>query len=161
MSNTLLNNCLYIFNGTICIPGIIMFSYYLCTNLDNKSLDIINCRQMLFLSFITMINSIICLACTKKYKYIGFNTTLALFVYKSYNIIYISNMCNINNNSIWYYYIFCLILNGINIVTYIIALIQYTVTRKQLKIININDDTINENIYENTMYDVHNNLIND
>ena len=158
MSNTLLNNCLYIFNGTICIPGIILFSYYLYTNLDNKSLDILNCRQMLFLSFVTMINSMICLACTKKYKYIGFNTTFALFIYKCYNIIYISNVCNIINNSIWYYYIYCLILNGINIVTYIIALIQYT-QRNQLKITNINEDTVYENIYENSIYDVNNNLL--
>ena len=155
MSYTLLNNCLYIFNGTICIPGIILFSYYLYTNLDNKSLDILNCRQMLFLSFVTMINSMLCLACTKKYKYIGFNTTFALFIYKCYNIIYISNMCNINNNSIWYYYIYCLILNGINIVTYIIALIQYTHQRNQLKITNINEDTV----YENSIYDVNNNLL--
>jgi len=131
MKNNIIDNCLYIFNFLICIPGIILFLYYFIHNIMPN-----NCQQLFVLSLITLINSLLCLAFVKELKIIGWLTTISIFIYKSYNIVDISNNCIINNKTILYYYVFTLIVNGINIILYLIAFINY-MTKK--KIITINN----------------------
>ena len=118
-----LEKLLYLINVLIFIIGTVFFSYYSLNDFGNKTIIELNCGDMYYLTFMGMINSIICLLTINNLKLIGFLTTCGLFGYNTYNISTISLNCNLANNMVWYYYIFTLILNGYNILLYITLLI--------------------------------------
>jgi hypothetical protein len=91
----------------------------------------------------------------KNLKYIGFLTTIGIFSYNSYNIEYISSKCILNGNIVWFYYLYCIIINGINIFIYLLAFLEYIRMKKINKINIINENT--EYIEQNLVYDNDNN----
>jgi hypothetical protein len=157
MTNTI-NYTLYFFNSMILLFGVILFSYYSNTNIHNKTLVDLNCGDTYFLSFMTLVNSIVCLASIQYIKMIGSITTIAIFSYNSYNIKNISSECIIISNNVWYYYLFSIIVNGFNILIYLLSLLVYIRNKKKNKVYIVNYNT-NENIEQNRIYDVNNNLL--
>jgi hypothetical protein len=122
---------LYFFNSIIFILGVLLFSYYSNSEIHNKTLVELNCGQTYFLSFISLTNSIICLFLLNKITSIGFLTTSLLYSYKIYNIHNISKQCVLNGNMVWFYYLYCIICNTINIFFYILAFIEYLRLKKR------------------------------
>jgi hypothetical protein len=104
----------------------------------------------------TVINSILSLLSIKYFKYIGFVTTVSIFSYNSYNIEYIASICILNGNVVWLYYLYGIIINGINIFIYLFAFLDYVRIKKN-KINVINDDHIEHNL----IYDVNNENVNE
>jgi hypothetical protein len=155
MSN-IINWSLYFLNSLVLISGLILFSYYSDTEIHNKTLVELNCGQTYFLSFMTVINSIFSLLTIKYCKYIGFVTTVSIFSYNSYNIEYIASKCILNGNIVWLYYLYGIIINGINIFIYLFAFLDYVRIKKNNKINVINDDHIEHNL----IYDVNNETVN-
>lgn len=156
MSN-IFNYTLYFFNSIVLLFGIILFSYYSDTNIHNKTLIELNCGEIYFLSFMTLISAIINLLTIKYIKYIGFITTLSIFSYNIYNIKNITSKCIINSNTVWYYYLFSIIINGFNIFIYLLSLLEYIRNKKNNKVYIV--DNTNENIEQNVVYDINNNLL--
>jgi hypothetical protein len=150
------NFSLYFLNSLVLISGLILFSYYSDTEIHNKTLVELNCDQTYFLSFMALINSILSLLTIEYFKYIGFVSTLSIFSYNSYNMEYISSKCILNGNIVWLYYLYCIIINGINIFIYLFTFLDYIRIKKFNKINVINDD----NIEHNLMYDVNNESVN-
>jgi hypothetical protein len=157
MTHNIINYSLYFLNSLVLVVGLILFSYYSDTSIHNKTLVELNCGQTYFLSFMTIINSIVCLMTIKYLKYIGFLTTIGIFSYNSYNIEYISSKCILNGNIVWFYYLYCIIINGINIFIYLVAFLEYIRMKKINKINIINEN--NEYIEQNLVYDVNNNSL--
>ena len=119
---------LYLCNSISVIFGI-LFMIYSIQYLTDKELY---CDNLYFLSIMIIINSIICLVSIKKYKIIGFITTLLLFIYNIYNIIVIP--C-ILKDYIYNSYILVIIMNVITILVYIVF---YTKTRT-IKVDELNE----------------------
>jgi hypothetical protein len=142
----------------ILLFGVILVSYYSNTNNHNKTLVELNCGDTYFLSFMTLVNSIVCLASIQYIKMLGSITTIAIFSYNSYNIKNISSECIIISNNVWYYYLFSIIVNGFNILIYLLSLLVYIRNKKKNKVYIVNYNT-NENIEQNRIYDVNNNLL--
>ena len=155
--STIVNYTLYFCNSIVLLFGIILFSYYSNTNIHNKTLIELNCGEIYFLSFMTLISAIINLLTIKYIKYIGFITTLSIFSYNSYNIENITSECIINSNTVWYYYLFSIIINGFSMNIYFLSLIEYIINKKNNKVYIV--DYTNENIEQNMVYDVNNNLL--
>ena len=133
MTNTI-NYTLYFFNSMILLFGVILFSYYSNSEIHNKTLVELNCGQTYFLSFISFTNSIVCLFLINKITSIGFLTTSVIYSYKIYNINNINNIskhCFLNCNMVWFYYVYCIICNSINIFFYILAFIEYLKQKKR------------------------------
>ena len=146
MSNKIIEYNLYFFNIIIFVFGTVLFSYYSNSDIHNKTLIELNCGSTYFLSFISLINSIICLICFKYLYYLGVFSTTAIFIYNSYNIPNIFYKCILNDNMVWFYYLYCIILNGIIIFIYLISFIEYIHSKKNNKINNkINNFELNEN----------------
>jgi hypothetical protein len=161
MSN-IINYSLYFFNSMVLLFGIILFSYYSNTINHNKTLVELNCENTYFLSFMTLVNAMICLASIQYIKYIGGITTIIIFSYNSYNIENISSECIINSNNVWYYYLYCIIINGFNIFIYLLSFIEYFRSKKNNKvyIVEYGDDKNDSmHIEQNRVYDVNNNLL--
>ena len=155
----ILNKLLYLINFLIFIIGIIFFSYYSLNDFGNKTIIKLHCDDMYYLTFMGMINSIICLLTIKNLKLIGFLTTCGLFGYNTYNIAAISEDCSLGNNMVWYYYIFTLILNGYNMLLYITLLIYYccndtesNTKRSTLRRQNIQNNIHHEIEHQNNQY---------
>ena len=157
MSN-IINCSLYFLNSLVLISGLILFSYYSDTEIHNKTLVELNCGQTYFLSFMTVINSILSLLTIEYFKYIGFISTISIFSYNSYNIEYIASKCILNGNVVWLYYLYGIIINGINIFINLFAFLDYVRIKKNNKINVINDD--DEHIEHNLIYDVNNESVN-
>ena len=156
--STIVNYTLYFFNSIVLFFGIILFSYYSNTNIHNKTLIELNCGEIYFLSFMTLISAIINLLTIKYIKCIGFITTLSIFSYNIYNIENITSKCIINSNTVWYYYLFSIIINGFSINIYLLSLLEYIRNKKNNKVYIVDYNT-NENIEQNVVYDVNNNLL--
>jgi len=62
---------------------------------------------------------------------IGFLTKSVIYSYKIYNINKISKQCVLNGNMVWFYYLYCIICNTINIFFYILAFIEYLRLKKR------------------------------
>ena len=159
-----INYTLYFFNSIVLLLGIILFSYYSNTNNHNKTIIELNCGNTYFLSFLTLINAFVNLLTIKNIKYLGVITTTCLFSYNSYNIENIVRECIINNSIIWFYYLFCIIVNGINIFVYLLTFIEYIRSTQNNKVYIVDYNTgdngeTNEHIEQNRIYDVNNNLI--
>ena len=153
----IINYSLYFLNSLVLVVGLTLFSYYSDTSIHNKTLVELNCGHSYFLSFMTLINSIVSLVTIEYVEYIGFLTTLCIFSYNSYNIEYISSECILNGNIVWFYYLYCIIINGINIFIYLVAFLEYIRMKKINKINIINEN--NEYIEQNLVYDVNNNSL--
>lgn len=105
---------LYLCNSISVIFGI-LFMVYSIKYLTDKELY---CDNLYFLSIIILINSLVCLLTIKKYKIIGFITTILLFIYNIYNIIVIP--CTLKKY-IFNSYISVIIINVITILVYIVS----------------------------------------
>lgn len=105
---------LYLCNSISVIFGI-LFMVYSIKYLTDKELY---CDNLYFLSIMILINYIICLVSIKKYKIIGFITTILLFIYNIYNIIVIP--CTLKKY-IFNSYISVIIINVITILVYIVS----------------------------------------
>lgn len=152
MPSNVISYPLYFLNTLILITGIILISYYSNNKTHDKTFDEINCADGYFLSFMFLTNSTICLLLINSYISIGFITTTAIYSYTIYNINNLSRNCNLNNNMIWFYYLFCIIANGLNILLYIVAFIEYWRFKKKNKIsiiIPTNDSENQHIIYAN------------
>ena len=119
---------LYLCNSISFIFGILFMTYSIKYFTDKE----LYCDNLYFLSIMIIINSIICLVSIKKYKIIGFITTLLLFIYNIYNIIVIP--C-ILKDYIYNSYILVIIMNVITILVYIVF---YTKTRT-IKVDELNE----------------------
>jgi len=160
MPNTL-NYTLYFFNSIVLLFGITIFSYYSNTHNHNKTIVQLNCGDIYFLSFMTLINAFVNLLTIKNINYFGAITTIALFSYNSYNIENITSECIIQTNTVWYYYLFSIIINGFNIFIYLLSLLEYIFIKKKNKvyIVDYGDNTDSMQIEKNKIYDVNNNLL--
>ena len=118
---------LYLVNSILIIFGILFMVY----SLKYFSVEDYYCDNLYFLSIMIMINSLVCLLSIKKYKIIGFITTLLLFIYNIYNIIVLS--C-ILKNYIFNSYISIIVINLLTIILYIF----YYYNKKVVNEYNIN-----------------------
>ena len=104
---------LYIINVILVAFGIIFMVY----SINYYSIEDYYCDNLYFLAIMIIINSFLSILSTKKYKIIGFITTLLLFIYNIYNIIVIP--CNLKLYLINCYISF-IIFNGLALLIYIL-----------------------------------------
>jgi len=109
----------------------------------------------------TLINAFVNLLTIKSINYFGAITTISLFSYNSYNIENITSECIIQTNTVWYYYLFSIIINGFNIFIYLLSLLEYIFIKKKNKvyIVDYGDNNDSMQIEKNKIYDVNNNLL--
>ena len=108
---------LYVFNIIILIFGIIFITY----SIENFNNNLLYCDNLYFVSITIIINSIICLVTITNLKITGLITTLLLFSYNIYNIVYIH--CTLKKY-IFISYIILIIISGVNILLYITSYLK-------------------------------------
>ena len=122
---------LYILNIILVVFGILFMVY----SINYLTVKDYYCDNLYFLSIMIIINSFLCIFTLKKYKIIGFITTLLLFIYNIYNIIVIP--CNLKLYLINCYISF-IIFNGLALLVYIL----YYCNKQKLNRNDINLDLV-------------------
>ena len=152
---------LYFFNAIVFMFSTLLFSYYFINLKHNSSIvKTLNCEHIGFISFMTLLNTIVNFLTIKKLKSIAMFSTIAIFSYSILNLEKMFEKCEISNNIVWLCYLYNIISNCIIILIYIVYYIWYINNYLSKK----NKCFVNNRIQQieyNTSYDVNNEELND